>query len=82
MQKDEIEEDIPLDAEDRQAKVDAALLSSSGALSASAVGIDHSIDTMNLNEFDYVEEVKNKTPRSGKEEKELELEDFDSNKKE
>ena len=47
------------------------MLNSSGALSASAVGVDHSIDTMNLAEFDYIEEVKVKTPRTEKAERNL-----------
>ena len=47
------------------------MLNSSGALSASAVGVDHSIDTMNLAEFDYIEEVKVKTPRTDKAERNL-----------
>ena len=37
-----------------------AVGTSGGAASSSAVGIDQSIDTLNLNEFDYVEEVKPK----------------------
>ena len=66
--KDEIEEDIEPDyQEEEKQKVDPAMLNSSGALSASAVGVDHSIDTMNLGEFDYIEEVKIKTPRTDKE---------------
>ena len=47
------------------------MLNSSGALSASAVGVDHSIDTMNLAEFDYIEEVKVKTPRTDKADRNL-----------
>ena len=43
------------------------MLNSSGALSASVAGIDHSIDTMNLAEFDHIEDVKVKTPRADKE---------------
>ena len=71
--EDEINEDIEQDyqQDEEQAKRDAALLNSSGALSASAVGVDHSIDTMNLAEFDYIEEVKVRTPRADKEERDL-----------
>ena len=35
---------------------------SGGAASSSAVGVDRSIDTLNMGEFDYIEEVKI-TPR-------------------
>ena len=40
---------------------------SSSVLSQSVAAVDQSIDTMNLNEFDYVEEIKAKaTPQSEK----------------
>ena len=62
---DEIEEDIVQDHEDINLQNNSArdpIGTSGGAASSSAVGIDQSIDTLNLNEFDYVEEVKI-TPR-------------------
>lgn len=57
--EDEIEEDIVQDVEDiHLQEKDEARLSGSGAVSSSAVGIDKSIDTLNLEEYDYVEEIK------------------------
>ena len=64
-QEDEIEEDIVQDHEDillQQNSARDAIGTSGGAASSSAVGIDQSIDTLKLDEFDYVEEVKI-TPR-------------------
>ena len=60
--KDEIEEDIVQDIEEiqLQSKSDAAIVSSSGALSSSVLGVDASIDTMKLDEYDHIEEVKTK----------------------
>ena len=61
--EDDIEEDIVQDHEDIQLQPNSArdaVGTSGGAASSSAVGIDQSIDTLNLNEFDYVEEVKPK----------------------
>lgn len=49
-------EDIHLYAED-------PIGTSGGGASTSAVGIDQSIDTLKLEEYDYVEEVKI-TPRN------------------
>ena len=64
---EEIEEDIVQDHEDillQQNSARDAIGTSGGAASSSAVGIDQSIDTLKLDEFDYVEEVKI-TPRGG-----------------
>ena len=44
-------EDIHLDQRDD-------IGTSGGALSSSAVGIDMSIDTLKLDEYDYVEDIK------------------------
>lgn len=63
--EDEIEEDIIQDIEDIQLLPNSArdaIGTSGGAASSSAVGIDQSIDTLNMGEFDYIEEVKI-TPR-------------------
>ena len=61
---DEIEEDIVQDHEDinleRQNSARDGIAASGGA--SSVGGIDRSIDTLKLDEFDYVEEVKI-TPR-------------------
>ena len=53
-------EDIQL--EKNSARGDDYVGASGGAHSTSAVGIDQSIDTLKLDEYDYVEEVKI-TPR-------------------
>ena len=60
-EEEEIEEDIIQDHEEINLQPNSArdgIGTSGGAGSSSAVGIDQSIDTLNLNEFDYVEEVK------------------------
>ena len=44
---------------------------SQSALSATVVGIDQSIDSLNLKEFDYVEEVKRQEDRSARNLKQL-----------
>lgn len=62
--EDEIEEDIIQDHEDIALQQNSArdpIAASGGA--SSIVGIDQSIDTLRLEEFDWVEDVKN-TPRS------------------
>ena len=61
--EDDIEEDIVQDHEDimlQQNSARDAIAASGGA--SSAVGIDQSIDTLRLEEFDWVEDVKH-TPR-------------------
>jgi len=63
--EDDIEEDIIQDVEDIQLQPNSArdhIGTSGGAASSSAVGIDQSIDTLNMGEFDYIEEVRI-TPR-------------------
>ena len=63
--EDDIEEDIIQDVEDIQLQPNSArdqIGTSGGAASSSAVGIDQSIDTLNMGEFDYMEEVRI-TPR-------------------
>lgn len=58
-----IEEDIVQDHEDIHLQQNSArdpIAASGGA--SSAVGIDQSIDTLKLDEFDWVEDVKH-TPR-------------------
>ena len=60
---DDIEEDIVQDHEDIRLEQNSArdpIAASGGA--SSAVGIDQSIDTLRMEEFDWVEEVKY-TPR-------------------
>lgn len=60
---DDIEEDIVQDHEDIHLQQNSArdpIAASGGA--SSAVGIDQSIDTLRMEEFDYMEEVKY-TPR-------------------
>ena len=55
---DGIEEDI-VDHEDiALQEQDNGLLASESAISASAQGIDKSIDTLKLEEYDYMEEVR------------------------
>jgi hypothetical protein len=64
-QDDDIEEDIVQDVEDIILQPNSArdvIGTSGGAASSSAVGVDQSIDTLNIGEFDYIEEVKI-TPR-------------------
>jgi len=63
--EDDIEEDIVQDHEDIQLQPNSArdAIAASGGTSTSAVGVDQSIDTLRLEEFDYVEDVKN-SPRS------------------
>ena len=62
---DEIEEDIDqqVDHEDIQLQQNSArdAIAASGGAS-SAVGVDQSIDTLRMEEFDWVEDVKH-TPR-------------------
>ena len=60
---DEIEEDIVQDHEDIQLQQNSArdAIAASGGAS-SAVGVDQSIDTLRMEEFDWVEDVKH-TPR-------------------
>ena len=61
---DEIEEDIEqVDHEDIQLQQNSArdAIAASGGAS-SAVGVDQSIDTLRMEEFDWVEDVKH-TPR-------------------
>ena len=63
--EDEIEEDIIQDVEDIHLQQNSArdfVGTSGGAASSSYVGVDQSIDTLNMGEFDYIEEVKI-TPR-------------------
>ena len=60
---DDIEEDIVADPDDIQLQPTSArdpIAASGGA--SSAVGIDQSIDTLRMEEFDYMEDVKH-TPR-------------------
>lgn len=60
---DDIEEDIIQDHEDIQLQQNSArdpIAASGGA--SSVAGIDQSIDTLRMEEFDWVEDVKN-TPR-------------------
>ena len=62
---DEIEEDIIQDIEDIQFQQNSArdyIAASGGAASSSAVGVDQSVDTLNYEEFDHIEDVKI-TPR-------------------
>jgi hypothetical protein len=55
---DGIEEDI-VDHEDiALQEVETGLLASESAISASCQGIDKSIDTLKLEEYDYMEEVR------------------------
>lgn len=63
---DEIEEDIVPEPEDEQPISAIDALVTSGAMS-SVVGVDQSIESLNLKEFDYVEEVRN-TPNGKREE--------------
>ena len=56
--EDNIEEDIVLEQSEEQPTSARDALVTSGAMS-SVVGVDQSIESLNLNEFDYVEEVKN-----------------------
>ena len=61
-----IEEDIVADHEDIHLQQNSAredIIGASGnSASKSAMGIDQSIDTLNLDQYDYVEDVKI-TPR-------------------
>ena len=56
--EDEIEEDIEQQEDEEVEEKDNAGVSGSQTISQSAVGIDKSIDTLNLEEYDYVEEIK------------------------
>ena len=72
---DEIEEDIVLEPDEVQPISARDALVTSGAMS-SVVGVDQSIESLNLKEFDYVEEVRNTPNGKREEDKQTETEAF------